>query len=276
MENGKPPRRSKRRPQRGRPRRDSKPRNQSASSGTFWLYGYHAVAAAIANPARSTRRLIGAEETISALRNELGNALVGQTDVADREAVSRVLPPNAVHQGVALEVWPLAGRRFDDTVALHPDRKRPNIVVLLDQVTDPHNVGAILRTAAAFGARAVIATERHAPGESGALAKAASGALDLLPFLRVTNLARALVLLGEIGYWRLGLDATGSQPLVASAGTDDIAIVLGAEGRGMRALTMQRTDQVVRLGLPAANATAMPSLNVSNSAAIALYELTRG
>ena len=222
---------------------------------------------------------MGVEEAIKALRKKVGDAAVGQAEIADREAVGRLLPRGAVHQGLALEAWPLAGRRFDEAVALHAERRLPNIVVLLDQVTDPHNIGAVLRSAAAFGARAVVATERHAPGETGALAKAASGALDLVPYLRVTNLARALVLLGEIGYWRIGLDASGDQALssigVGGGGNDDMVIVLGAEGRGMRTLTMQRTDQMMRLGSAPPDTTAMPSLNVSNAAAIALYELTR-
>ena len=274
MQDGKPRRHPKRRPRRGARQRDSKPRIATTASGAYWLYGYHAVVAAIANPARRTRRLVGLETAIDALRKDVGEAPVGQAEIADRESVGRLLPPSAVHQGLALEVWPLAAKQFDDTVVLNADRQRPNIVVLLDQVTDPHNIGAVLRSAAAFGVRAVVATERHAPGETGALAKAASGALDLVPYLRVTNLARALVLLGEIGYWRVGLDAGGAKPLDRHGTTDDVAIVLGAEGRGMRALTMQRTDEVAHLRGPSTSNT-MPSLNVSNAAAIALYELTR-
>ena len=279
MQNGKPRRHTRSKPNRARSGRDSRTRNPTAASGTYWLFGHYAVAAALANPARRTRRLMGVEEAIEALRKKVGDAAVGQAEIADREEVGRLLPRGAVHQGLALEAWPLAGRRFDEAVALHAERRLPNIVVLLDQVTDPHNIGAVLRSAAAFGARAVVATERHAPGETGALAKAASGALDLVPYLRVTNLARALVLLGEIGYWRIGLDADGDQALssigVGGGGNDDMVIVLGAEGRGMRTLTMQRTDQIMRLGSAPPDTTAMPSLNVSNAAAIALYELTR-
>ena len=279
MQDGKPRRHAKSRPNRARSGRDSRTPNPTAASGAYWLFGHHAVAAALANPARRSRRLIGVEEAIEALRKKVGDAAVGQAEIADREAVGRLLPRGAVHQGLALEAWPLAGRRFDEAVAIHAERRLPNIVVLLDQVTDPHNVGAVLRSAAAFGARAVVATERHAPGETGTLAKAASGALDLVPYLRVTNLARALVLLGEIGYWRIGLNANGDQALssigVGGGGNDDVVIVLGAEGRGMRALTMQRTDQMMRLGSAPPDTTAMPSLNVSNAAAIALYELTR-
>jgi 23S rRNA (guanosine2251-2'-O)-methyltransferase len=279
MQNGKPRRHPKPRPNRPRPSRDSRPRNAAVASGAYWIYGHHTVAAALANPARRTKRLIGVEKALESLRRTVGDAAIGQAETTDREGVERLLPRGAVHQGLALEALPLTGKRFEDAVALHDDRIRPNIVVLLDQVTDPHNIGAVLRSAAAFEARAVVVTERHAPGETGALAKAASGALDLVPYLRVTNLARALVFLAEIGYWRIGLDSSGARALDAAGlgdgGHDDVVIVLGAEGRGMRALTMQRTDEVMRLGLPSADGPDMPSLNVSNAAAIALYELTR-
>ncbi len=278
MSDSKHPKRSRRRPKRRDGPRNSRPRPHRASanaSGTYWLYGLHAVVAALANPARRTRNLVATADALETLSRDVGAAAIRGAQPAERDAVARFLPRNAVHQGVALEVWPLAPRRFDDVLALHPDRPRPNLVVLLDQVTDPHNVGAVLRSAASFGARAVIATERHAPGETGALAKAASGALDLVPYLRVTNLARALVLLGEIGYWRIGLDAAADVKLEAGGPHRDIAIVLGAEGRGMRALTLQRTDQIMRIDMPAAGSPSMPSLNVSNAAAIVLYALTR-
>ena len=275
MQDGKPRRRSRSRPNRVQPQRESRARNATTASGAYWLYGHHAVVAALANPARRSRRLLSTETAFDALRHEVGDAAVNQAETTERDAIGRLLPVGAVHQGLALEVWPLAVKRFDEAVALNAERALPNVVLLLDQVTDPHNVGAVLRSAAAFGARAVIVTERHAPGETGVLAKAASGGLDLVPYLRVTNLARALVLLSEIGYWRIGLDSSGKKQLDAGDQHDDVAIVLGAEGRGMRTLTMQRTDEVMRLGVPAAQAEAMPSLNVSNAAAIALYELAR-
>ena len=276
MQDSKPRRHPKARPNRARRGHPSKPMPGATASGAYWLYGHHAVAAALANPARRKRRLCGIEDALEVLRKSAGEAAIGHAEVNDRAAIDRLLPRGAVHQGLALEVWPLSTKRFDEAVALGPERALPNVLVLLDQVTDPHNVGAVLRSAAAFGARAVVATERHAPGETGALAKAASGALDLIPYLRVTNLARALVLLGDIGYWRIGLDADAEHPLDRSAdGHNDVAIVLGAEGRGMRALTLQRTDEIRRLGVPAAGVGGMPSLNVSNAAAIALYELKR-
>ena len=252
----------------------SRPRRAAAPDGaTYWIYGLHAAAAALANPARRTRKLVATAEALETLEREVGAAALGGADLAKRDAVARLLPRHAVHQGVALEVWPLTAPRFDDVLALDPDRPRPGIALLLDRVSDPRNVGAVLRAAAAFGVRAVVATERHAPGETGALAKAASGGLDLVPYLRVTNLARALVLLGEMGYWRIGLDAAAEARLEAARGHRDIAVVLGAEGSGMRALTRQRTDQTMRIEMPAA--PSMPSLNVANAAAIALYALAR-
>ncbi len=239
------------------------------------MYGFHAVASALGNPARRSRKLLATSDALDVLSRQVGTAAVSGAEAVDREVIARHLPRNAVHQGVALEVWPLSIGRFGDVLAVGEDRLKPNIVVLLDQVTDPHNVGAVLRSAAAFRARAVVVTERHAPGETGALAKAASGALDLVPYLRVPNLARALVLLGDLGYWRIGLDAGAEAKLESGAPHPDIAIVLGAEGRGMRALTLQRTDQTMRISMPAAASTKITSLNVSNAAAIALYTLTQ-
>lgn len=273
MSDSKHHKRPRKRPKKRNSSRESRALRIANTSGTYWLYGFHAVAAALANPARRSRKLLATSDALNSLSREVGTAAVGGAETVDRETIARHLPRNAVHQGVALEVWPLALGRFSEVLALGEDRSKPNIVVLLDQVTDPHNVGAVLRSAAAFGARAVVVTERHAPGETGALAKAASGALDLVPYLRVTNLARALVLLGDIGYWRIGLDASAEAKLKAGVPHPDVAIVLGAEGRGIRALTLQRTDQTMRIAMPAAASTAMPSLNVSNAAAIALYTL---
>ena len=267
-----PDRKHLKRDRAGHPR----PRRSAASShGTYWLYGLHAAAAALVNPARRRRQLVATAEALEALGRETGAAALRGATTARRDAVARLLPPHAVHQGIALEVWPLAARRFDEVIALDPGRPSPNIVVLLDRVSDPRNVGAVLRSAAAFGARAVVATKRHSPGETGALAKAASGALDLVPYLRVTNLARALVLLGERGYWRVGLDAAGEAGFEGSRIHRDIAVALGAEGSGMRALTRQRIDQTIRIEVLADPAASTANLNVSNAAAVALYALTR-
>ena len=275
MSDSKHQKRPRKSPKRRNRPRESIPLSTAAASGTYWLYGFHAVAAALANPERRSRKLLATSDALDTLNREVGTAAAGGVETVDRGAIARRLPRNAVHQGVALEVWPLAPRRFADVLALDANQPKPNIVVLLDQVTDPHNVGAVLRSAAAFGARAVVVTERHSPGETGALAKAASGALDVVPYLQVTNLARSLVMLSDIGYWRISLVAGAEAKLEAGIPQRDVAIVLGAEGRGMRPLTVKRTDQTMRIEMPAAVSTLMPSLNVSNAAAIALYTLTQ-
>ena len=167
------------------------------------------------------------------------------------------------HQGLVLDCEPLDELFLDDV--LHGDPTRP--VVVLDQVTDPHNVGAILRAAAAFNAGAIVTPDRHAPPESGTLAKSASGALEVVPWVRVVNLARALDEIGEAGYWRIGLDGAGPQTLGDALPAGPVALVLGAEGDGMRLNVVQHCDSIARLPISAA----MESLNVSNAAAIALY-----
>jgi 23S rRNA (guanosine2251-2'-O)-methyltransferase len=186
----------------------------------------------------------------------------------EAEAVSRLLPPGSVHQGVALLCDPLPARDLDAVLAAARQERR--IVAILDQITDPHNEGAILRSAAAFGLAAVIVQDRHAPPESGALAKAASGGLDIVPRITVVNIARALEDLGRMGFWRIALAGDGDAPLVEASKPGDLAVVLGAEGSGLRRLVRERCDISASIPLTAA----MESLNVSNAAAIAFYELT--
>ena len=244
-------------------------RGTSAASSGVWLYGRHAVHAALENPERRCRRLLLATPSSrsddSAAALSLPRGLVSEH--ASRDAIEALLPPDAVHQGVALLVAPLPRRDLGETCS--PPSGGP--VVVLDQVTDPRNVGAVLRSAAAFGARAVLLQQRHAPDESGALAKAASGALERVPLLRETNLARALDSLKEIGYWCVGLDAGGQQTLAALDLDRPTALVLGAEGAGLRRLTAERCDQLARLPIDERT----ESLNVSAAAAVALYELAR-
>ncbi len=241
----------------------------------IFLYGLHSVAAAWLNPERECRRLLGTEAGLGALEpilhkaRALGLARPAAVPIG-RPELDRLLPQGAVHQGVALEVAPLPETELDDLFRL-PEEQRPGAVVVLDQVTDPHNVGAILRSAAAFGAGAVIVTERHAPEATGTLAKSASGAVDLIPLIRVTNLARALGDLQKAGYWCVGFDETGRRSLPELDLTGRVAIVLGAEGTGLRRLTQERCDEVARLPTTGALAT----LNVSNAAAVALYEWVR-
>jgi 23S rRNA (guanosine2251-2'-O)-methyltransferase len=230
-----------------------------------WLYGTHAVLAALANPARRCRRLL---LTAEAARNLAGRLPANpQPEMVERGRIDQILPGASVHQGVALLAEPLAEPDLD--TACEPVPGRRNMVVLLDQVTDPHNVGAILRSAAAFGARAVVVTERHAPEQTGTLAKAASGALEAVPLVRVTNLARALDDLADHGYWRIGLDGRAEKTLSEAAPDANIALVLGAEGTGLRRLTAEKCDLLARLPIT----SAVESLNVSNAAAVALYAL---
>jgi 23S rRNA (guanosine2251-2'-O)-methyltransferase len=186
----------------------------------------------------------------------------------DRPALDAALPRGAVHQGIAVLVAPLPE---PDLAAILPPEPAPALVVVLDQVTDPHNVGAVMRSAVAFGAHAVIVTERHAPEETGTLGKSASGALEHIPLLRVVNLVRTLEELKHAGFWIVGLAGEAKQTLAEAKLTGRIALVLGAEGDGLRRLTREHCDLQVRLPMSGR----MPSLNVSNAAAVALYELAR-
>jgi 23S rRNA (guanosine2251-2'-O)-methyltransferase len=182
-------------------------------------------------------------------------------DVAD---LGRLVPHDAPHQGVVIEAEPLEDVWLDDVLAEAPERA---VLLVLDQVTDPHNVGAILRSAAAFGAVGIVTQDRHSPPESGALAKAASGALERVPWARVVNLARALEQIGEAGFWRIGLAGDVETDLKDALGPPRVALVLGAEGPGMRQNTREHCDAVARLPIT----DSIESLNVSNAAAVALY-----
>lgn len=249
-------------------------RPADAPPGNLWLYGRHAVTAALANPARRCRRLVALKETVAEAVALLARARAqmpgGAAETLDRHALAQLLPAGAVHQGLALLVDPLPAVALEEILARAPVAAPPQLVVALDQVTDPQNVGAILRSAAAFAAQAVILPEHGAPPVTGALAKAASGALETVPLVRVANLARTIGLLKEQGYWSVGLDEAAPESLARLDLPARIALVLGAEGSGLRRLTRERCDFLARLptrGTPAA-------LNVSNAAAVALYALT--
>jgi 23S rRNA (guanosine2251-2'-O)-methyltransferase len=229
----------------------------------LFVYGIHPVLSALSNPRRTVRRIIATPNALARLI-AAGAALPVPPEEASPRDLDRLLGGEAVHQGVALEVAPLEPVAID---ALGGAK----LVVVLDQVTDPHNVGAILRSALAFGADAVLSTARHAPTETGVLAKAASGALDLLPLVAVQNLARALDELAEYGFVRIGLDSEADLTIDAAMAGDRVALVLGAEGKGLRRLTRDTCDRLARL--PTSGAVA--SLNVSNAAAVALYVARR-
>jgi 23S rRNA (guanosine2251-2'-O)-methyltransferase len=243
----------------------------SAGPAGVWLHGLHPVAAALANPARRLRRLLLTEDAEAALAARLP---AGQTwrlapERADRARFAAFLAEDAVHQGAALLADPLLPVPLDRALA-HAEGP----VLVLDQVTDPRNVGAILRSAAAFGAAAMVLQDRHAPPETGALARAASGALEIVPVVREVNLARALRELKEAGLWAVGLDAAAPVTLAQVAHGlrgRRVALVLGAEGEGLRRLTRETCDEIARLPI----ALEMESLNVSAAAAVALYELAR-
>lgn len=243
-------------------------RGPKGEGGDYWLYGRHAVEAALANPARNLRRLLLAETPDEALARKLATLrLPLGPEVVGRAALEGTLPPGAVHQGMALRVEPL----FQPSVQvfLQELRDRPAVILALDHVTDPQNVGAIIRSAAAFGAAAVLTTQDHAPPESGVLAKTASGGLEVLPYIRETNLVRALDLLKQAGFWCFGLDEAGEGLLSAADAAARSCLVLGAEGEGLRRLTRERCDRLVRLP----TRPPIAALNVSNAAAVALYEL---
>ena len=250
------------RPDYNRPRQDS-PDNPR---GTVWLYGQHAIAAALANPARRLRRLLLTEEAETALTSRLPPPWAIAHERVDRPRLDQLLGRDTVHQGAALLADPLT------TPGLAQTLEQPGPILVLDQVSDPRNVGAILRSAAAFGAAAVITQDRNAPDESGALAKAASGALERVPLLRAVNIARTLIALKAAGAWVVGLDgdAPGLLSGTALAGRR-VVLVLGAEGDGLRRLTRETCDEIVGLAMPGG----MESLNVSAATAIALYELTK-
>ncbi|HEY3918879.1 MAG TPA: 23S rRNA (guanosine(2251)-2'-O)-methyltransferase RlmB [Stellaceae bacterium] len=246
-----------------------------AGKAASWVYGRHAVAAALANPLRRVRRFLCLKEAIEEAALLLAEARAAdrpsRPEPIDRRALETLLPAGAVHQGLALETGPLAPALLDDVLAAIPAQGPPQILLLLDQVTDPHNVGAILRSAAAFAALAVIVPEHGAPPVTGALAKAASGAIETVPLVRVTNLARTLERLKTEGFWCVGLDSEAAESLAALALPERIALVLGAEGAGLRRLVREQCDFLARLPTRGA----LHSLNVSNAAAVALYALTQ-
>jgi len=239
-------------------RRKARQASNPSNRPRFW--GRHAVAAAVGNPERVITRLWATREAAAAL-DLPADMQITFADVAD---LGRMVPHDAPHQGVVAEVEPLPDVWLGDVIDDAPEG-RPLLV--LDQVTDPHNVGAIFRSAAAFDAIAVVTQDRHAPPESGALAKAASGALESVPWVRVVNLSRALEEIADAGFWRIGLAGDAQMTLAEALGPKRVALVLGAEGEGMRHNVALHCDALAKLPI----SDRMESLNVSNAAAVALY-----
>jgi 23S rRNA (guanosine2251-2'-O)-methyltransferase len=233
--------------------------SEAPADGPVILYGWHTVAAALSNPERQIRKLWLTENAARRLAEEQIELPVAP-DIVRPSAIDQRLGPDAVHQGLLAEADPLPS---PDIEALAPE----GLVLVLDQITDPHNVGAILRSAAAFAVKAIVTTARHSPEATGVLAKSASGALEMVPLVTVPNLARALTALNEQGFLTVGLDSQGREDLAAVALRQPLALVLGAEGKGLRQLTRETCSLVARLDMPGA----IKSLNVSNAAVLALY-----
>ena len=248
----------------GKPDRSKSDRHSHDTAQKLYLYGLHTVRHALENPAREKIGLFATRNGLQRLALAADEA--AQLDITETtpKQLDRMVGADAVHQGVVLQTRPLEPgplERLDDT----------DLVVVLDQITDPHNVGAIMRSAVALGASAIITTARHSPAETGVLAKSASGALDLIRHLAVRNLAEAIDSLHKIGFVTIGLDSDADQDFAALPQASKLAIVLGAEGKGLRQKTRETCQHLARLDMPGP----IKSLNVSNAAAISLYECRR-
>jgi 23S rRNA (guanosine2251-2'-O)-methyltransferase len=241
------------------PPRPSRRDRDSDGDGPAILYGWHTVSAALANPNRRIRKLLLTENAARRLGEENIDTRV-TPEIVRPQLIDQRLGPDAVHQGLLAEVDPLPSPDIETL-------KQEGIVLVLDQITDPHNVGAILRSAAAFAVKAIVTTARHSPEATGVLAKSASGALELVPLVLVQNLARALNALNERGFLTVGLDSEGSADLSNVELREPLVLVLGAEGKGLRQLTRETCATVARLDMPGE----IKSLNVSNAAVLALY-----
>jgi 23S rRNA (guanosine2251-2'-O)-methyltransferase len=249
----------------GRPRwrRTAHAERPGERDGHVVLYGWHTVTAALANPARRIRRLLVTENALRRLADERLKLPI-EPEMVRPAVLDARLTADAVHQGILAEADPLPSPEIEELAGA-------GIVLVLDQITDPHNVGAILRTAAAFAVAAIVTTARHSPEATGVLAKSASGALELVPIVSVQNLARAIAALQERGFSVVGLDSEAADDLTAMALSSPLALVLGAEGKGLRQGTRAACDRLARLDLPGA----IKSLNVSNAATLALYIASR-
>ncbi|MDO8533863.1 MAG: RNA methyltransferase [Xanthobacteraceae bacterium] len=246
----------------GRPRQGLSEPRQRPAGDLVLLYGWHTVRAALENPARRIRRLYATENAARRLA-EAGVAAKIAPEIVRPETIAAKLSPDAVHQGLYAEADPLPVPELEDIA--------PGVTLVLDQITDPHNFGAIVRSAAAFAVSAIVTTARHSPDASGVLAKSASGGLEHVPIVLVQNLARAMTELKDRGFLLVGLDEAGDIDLAAAPLRSPLALVIGAEGKGLRQLTRATCEIVARLDLPGA----IKSLNVSNATALALLLATR-
>ena len=245
------------------------PDKRGRAPARLWLYGRHAVAAALANPNRRVRRVLATKNAADWLKQTLSESASKKApEDARPDALHKLLPAGAVHQGLAAEVFDLPRARLKEACA-PAEANRP--VLVLDQITDPQNIGAIFRAAAAFEARAIIVQERRTPPLAGALAKAAAGAIETVPCVKVVNIARALEALAGLGYQTAGLAGEAEAEISQLDKTRPVALALGAEGSGLRQLVAATCERLTRIPI----APQMESLNVAAAAAIALYEVTR-
>jgi len=251
------------RPGTGRNQRQRGPERKPGSIDRTVIYGWHPVVEALRNERRRVRRLLATENSARRLAEEIGQLRI-EPEIVRPDDINRLVEPDAVHQGLYLEADPLPSPTLETLSG-------QGLVLAFDQITDPHNVGAIVRTAAAFNVEAIITTARHSPAATGVLAKSASGGLEHVPFLVVRNLADTLIALGDRGFQRVGLDSEGDAQLDSLELRRPLVLVLGAEGKGLRQRTKECCDAVGRLDMPGA----IKSLNVSNAAAVALYAVTR-
>ena len=247
---------------------DSAPRERKPKvEADNWLWGRHPVLAALANPARKGMgRLLATEDRAAEIERDRLAPNGHRVEIVDGPALARMLPAGAVHQGLAFKVAPLEGVALDDIA-----EPASGVIVMLDQLTDPQNVGAIFRSALAFGAKGIVVQDRHSPALAGALAKAAAGATERLPCARVTNLSRALERLADLGWRAVGLDGGAEQTLAQALDGRPTVLVMGSEGDGVRRLVAEHCDVMARIPMPGG----FESLNVSNAAAVALYEAGR-
>lgn len=232
----------------------------------YWIYGRHAVEAALKNPNRRIMRLICTKENSHILKGlDINSKIMGNIDIARELGLKDV-----IHQGMAAYVAAIFVDNLNDVITQLKSQER-SAVVILDQITDPQNIGAIIRSAAAFGAGAVILPKHNSPSESGAIAKASAGTIDQIPVVYIPNLANAIDQLKDAGYWIIGLDGEGIEPITKVSEFEKVAIVMGSEGSGMRRLTLDLCDLVARIDI----SNSVESLNVSNAAAVTLYEFNR-